>query len=139
MQEAGHSAAALGLAQLSLQRGDLEEAERLIETAGAVPEAQGLRTRLRLRRAGRATDMRALQQRLEANPRDVAAHYELGLALAADEAYTSALDHLLEAVKIDRSHADDGARKAMIDLFTLLGDDDPRTRDYRQRLSNVLF
>ncbi|MFN8555877.1 MAG: tetratricopeptide repeat protein [Dehalococcoidia bacterium] len=94
---------------------------------------------LRFRAAAKRADFAALRRRLEADRRDVAAHYELGLALAGDEAYTSAFEHLLEAVRIDRRHADDGARKALLELFALLGEDDPRTRDYRQRLSSLLF
>jgi thioredoxin-like negative regulator of GroEL len=42
-------------------------------------------------------------------------------------------------VKLDRSLDDDGARKAMLDIFALLGDDDARTQQYRRMLGTVLF
>jgi putative thioredoxin len=138
-QEARHTAAAVGLARILAERGDLAGAEALLRDHPADPAARRLATRLRLRAAAQGVDLGALQARLEADPRDVAAHYQLGLALAADEAYTAALDHLLEAVRLDRRYADDAARKAMIDIFNLLGDDDPRTQEYRRRLSAVLF
>ena len=138
-EEPGHAAAAVGLARLLADRGALEEAEGLLRPLAADPEAQRLRTRLRFRAAARDADVAALNARLAADPRDMEARYQLGLALAGDEAYAAALDHLLEAVRLDRRYADDAARKAMIDIFNLLGDDDPRTQEYRRRLSSVLF
>ena len=140
MQDGGGLASAsIGLARVLAAKGEIDEAERLLAPFGHEPEAQQVRARLRFRSASARADIAALRARLEVDPRDVAAHYELGLALAGDDAYTSALDHLLEAVRIDRRFADDGARKATLEIFALLGEDDPRTRDYRRRLSSVLF
>jgi putative thioredoxin len=137
--DGGHAAASIGLARLRASKGDVDEAERLLAPFAYEPEAQQVRARLRFQSAAAEADLAGLRPRLEADPRDVAAHYELGLALAGDDAYTAALDHLLEVVRLDRRFADDGARKAMLEIFALLGEDDPRTRDYRRRLSSLLF
>jgi putative thioredoxin len=134
-----HAAAAEGLARVLLARDALDEAEQALAPVRGTPEADRLLARIRFRRAAKSADFAALKARVEANPRDVAAHYELGLALAGDEAYTAALEHLLEAVRLDRKYANDGARRAMIDIFNLLGDEDPRTQEYRRRLATVLF
>ncbi len=134
-----HAAAATGLARLLVARDALDEAEQVLAPVQSDPEAQRLLARIRFRRAAKAADFAALKARVEANPRDVAAHYELGLALAGDEAYTAALDHLLEAVRLDRKYANDGARRAMIDIFNILGDEDPRTQEYRRQLASILF
>ena len=50
-----------------------------------------------------------------------------------------ALEEFLEVVRRNRQYKDDGARKAMLALFTIIGEDDPVTREYRQKLANVLF
>lgn len=134
-----HAAAAIGLARVLLARDALDEAEQVVTPVQSDPEAQRLLARIRFRRAAKSANFAALKARVEANPRDVAAHYELGLALAGDEAYTAALEHLLEAVRLDRKYANEGARRAMIDIFNILGDDDPRTQEYRRRLANILF
>ncbi len=47
---------------------------------------------------------------------------------------TAKLDALLDQVK-----ADDDARQEYVDLLEVLGSDDPRTADYRKRLTSRLF
>jgi putative thioredoxin len=51
-----------------------------------------------------------------------------------DDEIQQKLDALLDRVK-----GDDGARQEFIDLLELLGPDDPRTGDYRKRLTARLF
>jgi putative thioredoxin len=56
-----------------------------------------------------------------------------GNGAAADE-ITSKLDALLDQVKTD-----DEARQQFVDLLEVLGPDDPRTADYRRRLTARLY
>jgi putative thioredoxin len=46
---------------------------------------------------------------------------------------------LIDVVRINRRLDDDGARRALLALFTLLGEQDPRTRKYRRALEQALF
>ncbi len=64
--------------------------------------------------------------------RRVAAAARLGDAPSDD--YDAKLDELLERVKID-----DDARQAYVDILELMGPDDPRTADYRRRLTAQLY
>jgi putative thioredoxin len=55
------------------------------------------------------------------------------VAGGADE-IPARLDELLDSVK-----GDDAARQQFVDLLELLGPDDPRTADYRRKLTARLF
>jgi putative thioredoxin len=54
--------------------------------------------------------------------------------LAAKGQYREALDGMLGALADDPD-----ARQAMVEVFTLLGDDDPVVAEYRRRLASALF
>ena len=58
---------------------------------------------------------------------------------AIEESYEAALSNFLEIVRRDRTYKQDGARKALLALFNLLGDDHPLTKDYRKKLMQTLF
>jgi thioredoxin-like negative regulator of GroEL len=54
--------------------------------------------------------------------------------LAAQGRWREALDGMLGALADEPE-----AREAMLDVFAVLGDDDPLVADYRRRLANALF
>ena len=53
--------------------------------------------------------------------------------------HEEALAELLEVVRRDPKHADEAARKTMVDLFAVLGSNHPLTGRYRGELARVLF
>lgn len=55
------------------------------------------------------------------------------------EQYEAALQGFLAIVTKDRKYRDDGARKAMLMIFALLGDDHPLSRQYRKQLTLNLY
>ncbi|HEY9624694.1 MAG TPA: tetratricopeptide repeat protein [Crinalium sp.] len=65
--------------------------------------------------------------------------YLKGAQLAVDGQYEGALQAFLELVGRDRSYRKDGARKAMLTIFDLLGDSHPLSKEYRKQLMLVLF
>ena len=139
--DANHPAARLGLGRV-LQRDRPDEAlvelERVLPGTRERAEADRIAARIRLRQEG-GEDEAALRKRVDGAPKDVAARFALGKRLAAVGAHEEALQHLLEAVRLDRSYEDAAARKAMIDVFELLGPTHPLTQRYRDELAKVLF
>ncbi len=56
-----------------------------------------------------------------------------------DQDFEAAFEELLEIIRRDRQFRDDGARKTMLALFTLLGDTHPLTLTYRKQLMLALY
>lgn len=65
--------------------------------------------------------------------------YISGCKAAVAEEFEPALEQFLALVERQRTYRNEAARKAMIILFKLLGDDDPLTRSYRKRLMQALY
>jgi len=140
--EPRHPRALLGLARVLLAAGDEEKARALLEavplTSDERKEADQLLARLTLKSAGQK-DEAALRAALAADPDDVEKRFELAQALAAKEKYDDALAEFLAIVKKDRGFQDDGARKAMVQIFEVLGDQSELTQKYRSELAKALF
>lgn len=137
-----HAKALLGLGRLAMNEGDsataLEHLDKVPIVADERKEADRLIARLNLQ-AGGAANEAALRERVKAEPNNIAARFELAQALAGAEKYEEALKEFLAIVKTDREFQDDGARKAIIQIFEVLGTDDPLTDKYRSELAAVLF
>ncbi len=135
--EPTHHAAATGLAALLLGDDRSEEAQEVLEPLPATPEVDKLRAAARLGE-GRRVDPTELEAKLEEDPDNAALRIELGTALAAHGDHEAALEHLLQVVAA-RGLARDEARKAMLDIFEVLGADHPLAASFRRRLASALF
>jgi putative thioredoxin len=137
-----HSGSLLGLGRLAMNEGDNDAALQYLDKISIVDaqrkEADRLIARLQLQ-SGAAENLTALHDKVKSDPNNLAARFELAHALAGAERYAEALDEFLKIVKTDRTFQDDGARKAMIQIFEVLGSEDPLTDKYRSDLAAVLF
>ncbi|MBI3647610.1 MAG: thioredoxin [Actinobacteria bacterium] len=112
--------AKIGLARLLAAAGELDEAEDLARPLLPNPDAERAMATVRVRRWA-ATD----------EPGTLAA----AKRLAAQGKWREALDGMLGALAEDR----DAGREAMVDVFAVLGDEDPLVPEYRRRLASALF
>jgi len=112
--------------------------ERISPTGPAAREAERLAAEIRMR-AGATGDEAPLRARVTAAGTDLDARLQLGRLLAARQKYEDALAALLEVVRRDPRFADDAARKAMLDVFEVLGPEHPLTTQYRSELARALF
>ena len=143
-KEANQSLALLGLARVLVQRGEESDAQTLLtripNTAPEHPAAQQLLAQLRLKQTGAsAGDEQKYRGRLAADPNDLDARFELSQVLAAVGRYEEALAELLAIVKKDRKFRDDGARKAILEIFEVVGSRSELAEHYRSELAKVLF
>jgi putative thioredoxin len=70
---------------------------------------------------------------------EVATRYREGAEAVAVGDFGRALDAFLDVVRSDRSLDEDGARRASLAVFDLLGPEHPITQEYRRKLSSALF
>jgi putative thioredoxin len=141
-KDARNARALIGLAELLAGRGETERALELLERVPGGTEiakrAERLAAALRTRASG-AADLGALRARALASPADLAVRLELGKGLCSAGRYEEALGELLAVVQRDPRFAEDAARKTMLDIFALLGPDDPLTQKFRSELARALF
>ena len=138
-EDANNEGASLGLAMILAGGPEFERAATLITGWPNDPRAIIVGAVVNINRAATGVDQAAMESRLAADESDADAHYRLGCALAARQQWEASLDHLLAAVRLDRTVDDDGARLRMIDVFNVLGAENPITHDHRRRLGSVLF
>jgi putative thioredoxin len=141
--DARHDAATLALVATLAGResGRAEARERLdrvIPSPSNYEEVERLAALLRTAEAGGA-DLAALQAQVDREADSAAARLAYGRALAAAKRHEEALSELLAAVKCDPGFEDGAARKAMLDLFALLGNQHALTERFRRELARALY
>jgi putative thioredoxin len=140
----GHPKAVAGLARCYLESGDIDRAKKtlgLVRPDGLSDEAiRAVEAEVALKeRASAAGEFGPLRAKVDANPADLQARFNLALALDGKSMREEAIDQLLEIVKRDRKWNEDAARKQLVTLFEAMGPTDPRTLAARRRLSSLLF
>lgn len=132
----------LDQARVLMQSGRAAQAQRVLSGLPAdvalKPEAMRLRAELDfwLVAAG-APEVRELAQRIDADPADLDARYQLSAVKVLNRDYDTALEQLFEIMRRDRTFKDDAGRRGLVAIFELLGDD-PRVNRYRSRMFNLL-
>jgi putative thioredoxin len=143
-QDPENAAAIASLAKLHLDLGDLDGAKRFLAMApqgkANDPAIAGARAAIELaEQAASLGDLADLQRRVEADPNDHQARFDLAVGLSAKGQHEEAVTHLLDIVRRDRSWNEDGARKQLVQFFEAWGPTDEATKSGRRRLSSILF
>jgi putative thioredoxin len=112
--------------------------DKHIVDEAAVAEEQARKRKFFEDKVADAPAAEDLSSRVEANPQDHEARYQLAMhkVLAGD--YDGAVDLLLELMKMDRAFDDDAGRLGLLQVFELLGED-PRVHQYRRRMTSLLY
>ena len=65
--------------------------------------------------------------------------YQAAIDAMRAEDFATALEQFIAVIQSDRYYDDDGARKACVALFTLLGNEHPAVKEYRRRFDMALY
>ena len=74
-----------------------------------------------------------------ADPGNLEAHFAHGCCLTVSGDYRGALDEFLHVVSRNRNYRDEAARKAMLTIFSVLGERSEISEEYRKRLAQTIF
>lgn len=145
LQEAPDNIAAIGgFADLMLANGEIEQAKAILATAPDGkkddPLLRKIEAQITLKEeTAKLGDPLTLAKRIQENPKDYQAQFNLALIRNAEGKRDEAADLLLTIMKADRAWNDDGARKQLLQFFDAWGAMDPATQASRRKLSSLLF
>ncbi|WP_417240040.1 tetratricopeptide repeat protein [Celeribacter halophilus] len=133
-----------GLAKCHLAKGEVEEAEALINgvpaeiSSDAAIEAVHAQIAL-AKEAANAGPVAELAAKAEADPSDMQARLDLAVAQHADGQIEAAVETLLAAFKQDRDWNDGAIKEQLFKIFDSLKPNDPIALTGRRKLSSMLF
>jgi putative thioredoxin len=133
-----------GLVRAMILAGDLDQAEAILNGAPAAitgkPEMEAVRAQIALaRQAAKAGPAEELRARVEADPDDHQARYDLATALHAKGDVQGAVDQLLEIFRRDREWDGGAAKTQLFQIFDALPPKDPVALAGRRKLSSLIF
>jgi putative thioredoxin len=143
--EPDNADALAGLARAQIARGEFDQARQML---ASVPkelernaEIAAAHAALELAEQGQKAMGAAGQfrARLDQNPDDHAARFELATALFGAGQREEAIDELLTLYKRDREWDEQAARRQLVKFFEVMGPTDPLTLSARRRLSALMF
>ncbi len=127
------------LAEILVQESRLDEAAELLSAVDAVPELKRVRALLAFaRRTDGIPPLQALELQAAADTGSET-RYRYALRLVTANRIPEGLDLLLQVMRADRQYGDDAARKSLLEVFDMLGRDDPLTVEYRRRMPSMLY
>lgn len=139
-EEPSNPAFRVELADLLARQGDLKGARAALADVPVDAEDRE-RPQTRLELAEEAADLprpSALAERLQANPDDLEARYQLAVLEAAQGNLEAALEQAMHILRADRSFRDDLGRKTMIRIFAVLGKGSALASRYRRQMFNFM-
>lgn len=140
----GNVDALSGLARSMIAAGHLDEAEAALAAASEddrkSPALSRALSALALAREARPVDdLAGLKARIDANPDDYDARFELAGGLMAAGDRDSAAEALLAIIRADKDWNEGAARTQLLKIFDAIGLEDPWVAATRRKLSAALF
>jgi putative thioredoxin len=140
----GQVDAIAGLADVLFEAGDAAQAREVLERTPADKQEAAAITAVRAKLAlaeqvGSLESAEELLTRLDADPQDHQARFDLAMIRNAQGKREEAADNLLAIMKADRSWKDDAARTQLLQFFEAWGSNDEATVKSRRKLSSLLF
>jgi putative thioredoxin len=133
-KSSNHPAGMLGLLKANLMLGNFSEARQILDEFPPSREYAHIEL---LRPLFNALWREKTNQEVGEDPLDAAYNNVLRLMLRGN--LPAAMDGILDILRQNKHYNNDEARKVLLGLFVVLGDNHPLTEQYRRELALVLF
>ena len=150
--EQGNIHAIIGAADALLKLGETEQTEQILASitddmfdgSDAAKALKGRMDRIKVAlelSANAASDdeLEALKAKIDADPKDFTARFDLASAEQAAGNAAGAAEQLLYIMMYEREWNDGAAHTLLLKMFEVAGPTDPFTLKYRRRLSSLIF
>ena len=126
-----------------LKTGGFVEAEKILDAlpANLATDDRAIKAKARLAFAAILKDAppaSVLEQAIASNPDDSRARHYLGVHYVLEDKAEAGLDQFLEMLKRNKTFEEGLPRKALIDAFRIIEDDD-LVGQYRRKMASLLF
>nr|WP_321442817.1 thioredoxin [uncultured Cohaesibacter sp.] len=143
-QASDHLPAVIGIAKCFIALDELDRARDVFESLPeeALKDQAVIALKARLELAEQSADLGEigeLQQKVDADPENHQARFDLAVALNGKNKRQEAVDQLITIIKKDREWQEDGARKQLLQFFESWGVMDKASVYGRRQLSSILF
>lgn len=131
------------LAAVLLELNRLDEAQAqldAIKLADRDQSHQQLLAQLELRRqAAKTPAIQALEVELARDPDNLETAYQLAVQFSQHQQHREALELLIGILQRNRDFQNGGAKKALLDIIAVLGNNDPLAKEYQRKLFSLLY
>lgn len=133
----------INIAKLVANQGDYDSATALIDTLTDEekdkPEVREMMAQIKLaNQLKNAGDPKELEQRLQDNPDDLEALLQMSNYQTASGNYETAMEMLLKIMQKDRTFNEEAGRTGLLDIFNMLGNENPLVQKYRRKMFTLL-
>ncbi len=142
--EPRHPGSHLALAKLLIDKQQAEQARSHLQAIPVMADEHEAADRLERvigfqSDCGEAGGESHLRKVTAKDPKDLDSRMALASCLAAAGQYREALEEFLAVVAQDKHYHDEGARKAMLAVFSLIGERSDLVEEFRGRLARTLY
>ena len=133
-----------GMVACYLALGEIEQAEAVLNGApveiSKAPELEAAHAKIELaKQASNAGPVAELTAKVEADPADLQARFDLAQALYAHGQTEEAVTQLLDLFRRDREWNDGAAKTQLFTIFEALKPNDPVVLNGRRKLTSMIF
>lgn len=138
-----NSRALIAYARICAIQGNFDEAKTVLDAlpaeAAESPEVTALKAQMEFDNiASQGESVAALQARLQDDPNDSEARYQLAAQQVMNGQTEDALDNLLAIMRLDVNFNDGAAKQMMFKIFDTLGDH-PLVANYRRKMMSLIY